>query len=191
MRRYTKKNVDRYVRIAALIIASLAFFALKPLIHSKTQPAASGQYYVKRVVDGDTLALSNGEKVRLIGVDTPEYHHSDKLRKDASRSREDAKTIQAMGKEAYEFTKGLASGRMVRLEFDVEKRDKYGRLLAYVYLDDGTFLNARILESGYGRVMTIPPNVKYADYFLKLQRQARDANKGLWKDAAYKSLAKR
>ncbi len=69
----------------------------------------------------------------------------------------------------------------MRLEFDVEKRDRYGRTLAYVYLEDGTFVNAKILEEGYGQVMTIPPNVKYSDHFLKLQREARAGNKGLWR----------
>jgi micrococcal nuclease len=85
-----------------------------------------------------------------------------------------------MGARASEFTKSLVSGRKVRLEFDVERRDRYGRLLAYVYLEDGTFVNARIIEEGYGQVMTIPPNVKYADRFLELQRDARQARKGLW-----------
>ena len=69
----------------------------------------------------------------------------------------------------------------MRLEYDVEKKDRYARTLAYVYLEDGTFVNAKILEEGYGQVMTVPPNVKNAQYFLDLERQARQNRAGLWK----------
>ncbi len=66
------------------------------------------------------------------------------------------------------------------LEFDVERRDHYGWLLAYVYLENGTFVNAWLVENGYAQVMTVPPNVKYQEMFLKLQREAREARRGLW-----------
>jgi len=137
---------------------------------------------VKRVVDGDTLQLESGERVRLIGIDTPEMHESDKLYRDSQRTRQDIRTIKELGRHAYEFTRKLVEGKRVRLEFDVEKRDKYKRMLAYVYLADGTFVNAKIIEEGYASLMTIPPNVKYADLFLKLYRQAREDKRGLWKD---------
>jgi len=135
---------------------------------------------VKRVVDGDTLVLENGERVRLIGIDTPEMHESNKLYKDSRKSGEDVSTIQKLGKQAYEFTRGLAEGKRVNLEFDVERRDRYDRLLAYVYLKDGTFVNAEIIKQGYASLMSIPPNIKYADVFLKLYREARDDRRGLW-----------
>ena len=136
--------------------------------------------YVRRVVDGDTLQLETGERVRLIGIDTPEMHESDKLYRDSQRSGQDIHTIQELGRRAYEFTKKLLEGKRVSLEFDVEKHDKYGRLLAYVYLKDGTFVNAKIIQEGYASLMTIPPNVKYADLFLSLYRQARENKRGLW-----------
>ena len=136
---------------------------------------------VKRAVDGDTLLLASGERVRLIGIDTPEMHESNKLDRDSQRSREDKAAIKAMGKKAYEFTKALVEGKSVSLEFDVERYDKYKRLLAYVYLKDGTFVNAKIVEEGYASLMTYPPNVRYADLFLKLYRQARENKRGLWK----------
>lgn len=83
-----------------------------------------------------------------------------------------------MGKESAKFTTGLVLGKDVRLEFDVQKKDRYGRLLAYVYLEDGTFVNAEIIKQGYGSPMTVPPNVKYAELFRKLYQEARGANEG-------------
>jgi len=135
---------------------------------------------VTRAVDGDTLVLENKERVRLIGIDTPEMHESNKLYRDAQRSGQDVEAIKRLGRQAYEFTKKLVEGKRVRLEFDVERYDKYKRILAYVYLEDGTFVNAKIVEEGYASLMTYPPNVKYADLFLKLYRQARENRRGLW-----------
>lgn len=136
---------------------------------------------VTRAVDGDTLVLENKERVRLIGIDTPEMHESNKLYRDSQRSGQDIATIKALGKRAYEFTKKLVEGKRVSLEFDVERHDKYDRILAYVFLKDGTFVNAEIVKQGYASLMTYPPNVKYADEFLKLYREARENKRGLWK----------
>ncbi|MFH1441379.1 MAG: thermonuclease family protein, partial [Candidatus Omnitrophota bacterium] len=133
---------------------------------------------VQRVVDGDTIVLESGERVRLIGIDTPEMHESSKLYKDSKKTKQDIEVIKAMGKCSYEFTKNLIEGKRVRLEFDVEKQDRYKRLLAYVYLKDGTFVNAEIVKQGYASLMTIPPNVKYADLFLELYQEARDNQRG-------------
>jgi len=139
-------------------------------------------FYVSKAIDGDTIELSTGEHVRLIGIDTPESRYNNKLARDSKRSRKDILSILKMGKEASEFTRRLVEGKKVRLEFDVEKYDKYKRVLAYVYLEDGTFVNARIMEEGYAQSLTIPPDVKYADMFLKLEREAREKKKGLWRD---------
>jgi len=137
---------------------------------------------VKRAVDGDTLVLETGERVRLIGIDTPEMHESNKLKRDSQRSGQDASTIQKLGRRAYEFTKNLVEGKRVSLEFDAEKYDRYDRLLAYVYLKDGTFVNAEVVKQGYASLLTIPPNVKHSDLFLKLYREARANKRGLWGD---------
>ncbi len=139
---------------------------------------------VTRAVDGDTLQLSSGEKVRLIGIDTPESSNNSKLRRDAKRTGQDASEILRMGKEAAAFTRNLVQGKKVRLELDVGQRDKYGRLLAYVYLEDGTFVNAEIMKAGYAQVMTYPPNVKYQELFLGLKKEAREKGRGLWSDKA-------
>jgi micrococcal nuclease len=122
---------------------------------------------VQQVIDGDTVKLSTGERVRYIGVDTPELHHP-------------RKPVEFYAREAKEFNRRLVEGKRVRLEFDVQRYDRYGRLLAYVYLEDGTFVNAELLRQGYAQLLTIPPNVKYANMFLELQRQARENRRGLW-----------
>ncbi len=132
-------------------------------------PGATQQAIVERAVDGDTVVLVGGDRVRYIGVDTPELHHP-------------KKPVQAYARQAYEFNRDLVTGKRVRLEFDVEQRDKYNRLLAYVFLEDGTFVNAELVRQGYARIMTIPPNVKYHDTFLTLERQARERGVGLWAD---------
>lgn len=137
-------------------------------------PGGEGRNWVRvsRVIDGDTFEITNRgkpERVRLIGVDTPE-------------SVKPNSPVEPYGIEASKYTKELIGGKMVRLEFDVQERDKYGRLLAYVYLEDGTMVNAKLLEEGMAVIMTIPPNVRMADTFLKIQRKAREEKKGLWKD---------
>ncbi len=129
-----------------------------------------GFYRVVRVIDGDTIEISfkgKDEKLRFIGINTPETRHPEK-------------GAEPYGFEAAEYTKKLLDNQPVRIKFDIEQRDKYGRLLAYVYLSDGTFVNARLLKEGYAQVMTVPPNVKYAEYFVHLEKEAREAEKGLW-----------
>jgi endonuclease YncB( thermonuclease family) len=121
---------------------------------------------VTRVIDGDTLKLSTGEEVRLIGVDTPETKHP-------------RKPVEYFGKEASAFTKQMVEGKEVRLEFDVQRKDKYKRTLAYVYVGE-TMLNAELIRQGYAQVATYPPNVKYQEMFLQLQRESREAGRGLW-----------
>ncbi len=128
---------------------------------------ANGLMKVKRVIDGDTLLLTTGERVRLIGVDTPETKHPQK-------------PVQYFGKEAYLFTKKMTEGKEIRLEYDWQRRDKYGRLLAYVYLLDGTFLNAEIIKQGYGFAYTRFP-FKYLEEFRRYERVAREKKIGLWK----------
>lgn len=173
----------KYLQVSALVITSLIYLGIKnyPFVKNVPEALQTGGYHVARVVDGDTLELSTGEKVRLIGVDTPEARYNDKLSRDSKKSGKDSRAIIALGIKASKFTKDLCLNKKVRLDYDVEKHDRYDRILAYVYLEDGTFINARIIEEGYGRIMTIPPNVRYAGHFRKLEREARLGKKGLWK----------
>ena len=132
----------------------------------------NGKYEVLRVIDGDTIQISyNGikEKLRLIGIDTPESVHPDE-----SRNVE-------FGKTASDYTKSKLEGKEVSLEFDVQERDKYGRLLAYVYLD-GIMFNKTLLKEGYAKLSTYPPNVKYVEEFTKIQEKARENKVGIWND---------
>jgi len=118
------------------------------------------------VIDGDTILLDGNEKVRLIGVDTPE-------------TRDEDRPVQYFGKEAYEFTRSLVEGKKVRLEYGMNKKDKYGRTLAYVYLEDGTFLNAEIIKQGYGYLYRAFI-FKYFDKFWQHEKEAREKKIGLW-----------
>jgi len=121
-------------------------------------------------VDGDTVVLDGNEKVRLIGINTPE-------------SVDPRRPVQWYGKEASAYTAGLLRGRRVRVEHDVERKDRYGRTLAYLHLEDGTFVNLRLVEEGYALAYRYPPNVKYAEEFRLAERRARESKKGLWSDA--------
>ena len=120
---------------------------------------------VERVSDGDTVRLVGLGRVRLIGVDTPEvFGHA-----------------ECFGRAASDFVKRLLPpGTHVRFRLGVDARDRYGRLLAYVWLADGRMLNALLVERGYATPLTIAPNVEYADLFVRAARRARDASRGLW-----------
>ena len=139
---------------------------------------------VTRIVDGDTLKvfyLEGEESIRLIGIDTPESRVNKKTKKDAKRSGQDIETIIAMGKRATEYVESLVKpGGLITIEFDVQERDRYKRLLGYVYLSNGKMLNEEIVKAGYASVMTIPPNVKYKDRFLIAYQEAREDKRGLW-----------
>jgi micrococcal nuclease len=124
---------------------------------------------VQRVVDGDTIRVGPHERVRLIGIDTPE-------------SVKPGSPVECFGKEASRHLESLLPrGTVVRLAGDVEQRDRYGRLLAYVYrASDGLFVNAAMVSDGFAQPLTVPPNVAHAAEFVDLARAAREAGRGLW-----------
>jgi micrococcal nuclease len=125
---------------------------------------------VERVVDGDTIVVTGGERVRFIGMDTPE-------------TKDPRKPVQCFGREASARTERLLPpGTAVALVYDVDRIDRYGRTLAYVYrASDGLFVNASLVRDGYAVAFTVPPNVAKADEFVRLARQARQAGRGLWR----------
>ncbi len=129
------------------------------------------EYYVSKVIDGDTIELGNGQRVRYLGLDTPE-----------TRKRQGETWVYApepYAEAAAEFNRKLVEGKQARLEFDVQKKDKYNRLLAYCFVGD-VFVNAELLKNGYALLYTSSPNVKYVDILVKAQQDARRNNRGLW-----------
>jgi micrococcal nuclease len=146
----------------------------------------NGEYAtVEKITDGDTFSvIFNGrkEKIRLIGIDTPESRRNDRSKKQGKEEKLDQEEIVAMGKEAKAFiSRQIQKGDRVKLEFDVQERDKYGRFLCYVYLDDGRMLNEIMIGEGYAYPLTIAPNVKYESKFREAFVSARENSKGLWK----------
>ena len=148
--------------------------------------AAAEKAVIKRIIDGDTISVFSGGKIlkiRLIGIDAPESMENKKSLRNSNMSGKDIKTIISQGKQAIAFLKThLKKGDVVFLEFDIVNHDKYGRTLAYVYLSDGRFLNNLMISSGYASPLTIAPNVKYKDLFLKSFQTARENKIGLWAD---------
>lgn len=143
----------------------------RPVLTSTTEPGfARIEARVVSVVDGDTIKVEFGGAqytIRLIGINTPETVHP-------------SKPVEWMGPEASEANKRLVEGQVVYLEKDVSETDRYGRLLRYVYLVDGLFVNAELVRLGYAQVSTYPPDVRYTDLFLEMQQEARESERGLW-----------
>ena len=158
---------SRAVLVAALATALLGSAAAGWWV-AGSDPASTDATVVE-VVDGDTIVVDVGgarDTVRLLGVDTPETKHPDE-------------PVQCFGPEASAFTSGHLLGRRVRLERDVEARDRYGRRLAYVHVD-GTRFNDELLRRGYARLLVLPPNTAHARTMLRLELAARSEGRGLW-----------
>jgi micrococcal nuclease len=152
-------------RLAPLLVL------LATALPAAAQSALDG--IVTRIVDGDTIHVDVGgrvETVRYIGVNTPELHHP-------------RKGEEPGGRAAAAVNRQLVSERRVRLELDAQTRDRHGRLLAYVWVAD-TMVNAELVRRGVAHVMTVPPNVRHQSLFLRLQREAREAGRGLWSEPA-------
>lgn len=196
-----KSGLGLIAVVGAVVFYFVSGGNIKDILQEKKKPSSTKSYassvslkpnsryscIVLRVYDGDTFKcrLDGGKeiKVRLIGVDTPESSKNIKAYRDAERSKTDIEKIVQMGQAAKEFVKGiLKKGTQVVLETDVQPTDKYGRILAYVYLPDGKMLNMLLIEEGFATVYTIPPNVKYAKELEKAQRIAVKEGKGLWSE---------
>lgn len=154
-------------------IKSLSFLFLFVFLFASTSYQGKTAYLeISKFVDGDTFWVKypdgKEEKVRFIGINSPEARNTGRTK------------IEYFGKESSNFVRQLLTGKKVRLEYDVQRYDRYKRTLAYVYLDDGTFLNALLVKEGYANVATYPPNVKYSALFTELEREARKRGKGLW-----------
>jgi len=160
------KNRTLFLLLLLILTSSSICFA-------QDKKKVNSRYYtVTRVIDGDTFWIDDGSekglKIRLIGVDAPETRRT--------RNKE----IGYYSQEAKAYLEKLILNKKVRLEFDVDTLDLYQRTLACVYLENGTFINAKLVKEGYAMVSTVPPNVRYAEKFVELARKAREKERGLW-----------
>jgi endonuclease YncB( thermonuclease family) len=130
-----------------------------------THSPGSTEIRVSRVIDGDTIEVEGGWRVRYIGIDTPEVYPQ----------------LERYGAEAMRENRELVEGKVVRLERDQTDRDRYGRLLRYVYVDD-LFVNGELVRLGCARAVAYPPDTKYQDVLARLEKEAREAGRGLWRD---------
>jgi micrococcal nuclease len=158
---------SRVVVVVILAAASLGGWRL-----GQARRAATAEWTVVNVVDGDTIEVARGvdgrdaDTVRLLGIDTPETHHP-------------TKPVECFGPEAASFSEEHLAGRSVQLEADIEQRDRYGRRLAYVVVDGGRF-NDELLRRGYARLLVIEPNHAHARSMLREELDAKRAGRGLW-----------
>jgi micrococcal nuclease len=133
---------------------------------SSASLTATSSARVVRVIDGDTIEIETGQKVRYIGIDTPE-------------TTDTRRPVMCFGKEAKLENEKMVNGKTVRLEKDISETDKYGRLLRYVYIND-VFVNDYLVRQGFAHASTFPPDVTFAKQFVAAQEEARVGGKGLW-----------
>ncbi|MCS3919096.1 thermonuclease family protein [Fervidibacter sacchari] len=152
-------------RFSSILLLLLLFAIVSQRQIFPPPKGTKGALKVIKVIDGDTVVLSDGRTLRYIGIDAPERG-------------------QPFYEAAKNFNRRLVQGRVVELEFDIERYDRYGRLLAYVFIRDAKgkriFVNAELVSNGFAKVYTKPPNVRYADLLFRLQEEAREKRKGLW-----------
>ena len=152
---------------AGAVVLTLALLAVGCGGGGRAEPAADELVPVVRVVDGDTIWVAPEERVRLIGIDTPEVGWY-------------GGRAECYGEEVGLFMRGLLEGERVRLEYDEELRDRYGRTLAHVYLEDGRMVNLLLIRRGYATVSIFDPNDRYEGRLRIAEREAQEARRGLW-----------
>ena len=140
----------------------------------RIRPVGETYYRVKKVYDGDTILLDNRIKIRFLGINTPEVESG-------------RKEGEVGGREAKEWLEKLLTGKKVRLETDLDKKDKYGRTLAHLFTEDKRHINLELVKKGLAVVSIHPPNLKYTDQLLKTQQQAEDKKLGIWGYDEYES----
>ena len=164
--------------LSILIAASLLFglaFAAQIEAGTFSQIGTSRWVTVSKIYDGDTFKTASGEKIRLLGINTPEVARDDK-------------PGEPLAEQATLQLKRLIQGKTVRLEFDSERKDRYGRVLAHVYLRDGRWINSKMIELGFAHSYTFAPNFKHSPALLKRERAAREKKQGIWGTSRFKLL---
>ncbi|MFA6080854.1 MAG: thermonuclease family protein [Patescibacteria group bacterium] len=166
------KKQKVYILAIILLILQLFFGKNNPLPKVSVAPTnVPTQVKVIRVIDGDTIEIEGKIKVRYIGVDSPEIYHDSTGKKTG---------VECFANESYLENKKLVEGKEVSLIKDVSDKDKYGRLLRYVYVE-GLFINDYLIKNGYAKLMTIKPDIKYSQQFKEEEKLAQVNNLGLWK----------
>jgi len=170
----SQKYNNNLMAIAIILVLGIIFqFGYNNIVKNFTsannnQPNSEYDYVkVARVVDGDTIELEDGRIVRYIGINTPETVNPNIL-------------VQCYGNEASAKNRELVEGKNVKLMPDISDKDKYGRLLRYVYLEDNTFINLLLIESGFAFSSLYAPDIKYQNQFNAAEKEAKDGKKGLW-----------
>ena len=185
--------------IAGLAVAALSYLLLpgkhapiKIQSYDLSEPRRTVEATTLEALDGDTLLVridSRVERVRLIGIDSPEAYPNEKLTRDAKSSGQSEQSIIALGQKASQFTRTTSPpGTTVRITFDRQKTDSYGRLLGYVFLPNGEMLNELVVHSGFAAARNYPPNLRYASRFEQAERAAKENQRGLWKRADHRVL---
>jgi micrococcal nuclease len=149
------------------LILTICLVLISCTLSSLTVYGAEKRGQVRWVVDGDTVVLMGGERLRYAGIDAPEVAH-------------DGEPGELYGDEARTFNRKLVMGHWLNLELAEESRDHYGRLLVYVFLEDGTFVNGELVQQGYAHLMRGQSRIRYWQRMLNLQRRALKEKKGIW-----------
>jgi len=167
----------RKTRPAAFALLTLLCLTFGTAAHSGTLSVLSQSRWVEvgDIFDGDTFKTSKGERVRLLGINTPEVEH-------------DSSPAQPMGNTARKSLANLIAGQTVRLDFDTQHKDNYGRTLAQIYLRNGTWVNGEMVRSGMAHVYTFTPNLRWAGQLTQLEASARQARLGIWKTQRFAVL---
>lgn len=155
-----KKSLLLYTALASLLIALFYYFGTPPI-------KGRDLYYVKKAVDGDTIELATGAVVRYVGIDTPETVKPNT-------------PVECYGPEASKRNKQLVEKKYIKLEADVENMDQYGRILRYVYLEDGQMVNKLLVTEGYAESKRYNPNTKYQQELDLAEINARSQKLGMW-----------
>lgn len=165
----SKKSPKSKGRINFVVPISFAFLLTAFILYRALSPdlASDGNFYVKKVFDGDSVLLTDGREIRYIGIDAPETSGK--------------KPQEYYGNEAREKNEDLVLGKEVRLEYDVEKKDVYGRTLAYVYLGD-VMINLEMIEGGFALAVPYPPNLAHQDELCGAMLSARREKMGIWEN---------
>jgi len=175
--KYIRKELNIVKKKHILLLAAIGiFFCLLIITKQKKETQFIlknlqhlDQVQINFVYDGDTFRTSTGERIRLIGIDTPEMNWEEG-------------NPEFFAREAYEYAREKLLWKKVYLEYDQERRDKYNRTLVYLYLADGTFFNQKLIEEGYASLLLIPPNLKHSEALKEAEERAQNSGLGIWEN---------